>query len=497
MGDNFKPVVSVIVSFRNSEEYIGECLDSLLNQTFQNFEVIVVNDGSTDNSRAVVDSYVEKFNGRLTLTNTEDGVALNKGWFVSRGEYVQFLDADDMLTKTALEELHALAKEYDADVVSCENYYKVDADSANIQLNDDLEGISTSKPTLESEDLRERVQNVTAGKYLLMPWTKFIKRNLMTEILFHDLNISDDIWIYGLIFYGKKFLRVPNAVYIRRISETSELAKTPQQQINFELNPLLTGLKSLDKMMNRQEFFKENPACRFDALKYFFETRFKLSMKHAEKLEADVIYSTIKNKFGEKLGEYDVLIPALLTTLYDKKIFTSSSSTDDVDKIFVPLGSLYDNKKSRETDADILRKFSRYFTARVDLQLMTTTNKSDFQILSVSDKRAEINTPELLNRNGVGYSIQSYAGKLKIVFKAAVNGRILLSLKGLFDTDPDDKAKKISCRVDYTKLAVNNNVTLNKLTPAWYAKPYNHALNVKADEEIAVDVEWLPHRSDT
>lgn len=496
MGDIFKPTVSVIVPLRNAG-YIGECLDSLLNQTFQDFEVIAVSDGSTDTDRAVIENYAEKFNGRLTLTNAEDSVALKKGLSVSCGEYVQFLDAADMLTKNALEELHALAKKFDADVVSCENYYKVDADDTNIRFNDDLEGVSTSEPTLESEDLRERVQNITADKYLLMLWTKFIKRNLMTEILLRDWNISDDIWTYALIFHSEKFLRVPNAVYIRRISETSELAKTPQEQINFELNPVLMGLKSFDRLMSRQEFFKENPACRFDILKKFFETKFKLSMKHAEKLEANVIYSTIKNKFGEKLGEYDALIPALCAALYDKKIFAPSFSSDVNDNIFVPLDPLYDNKKSRESDADILRKFSRYFTAKLEIQLMTTTNKSDFQILSVSDKRAEINTPELLNRNGVGYSIQSYAGKLTVVFKAAVNGRVLLSFKGLFDTDPDDKAKKISCRVDYTKLVVNEKIIFDKLTTAWHGNPYNHVMNIKADEEITLEVEWLPHRSDT
>ena len=62
------PAISVIIPMYNVEKYVGACLDSLLAQTFQDFEVIVVNDCSTDNSAAVVESYIPKFNGRLTLS---------------------------------------------------------------------------------------------------------------------------------------------------------------------------------------------------------------------------------------------------------------------------------------------------------------------------------------------------------------------------------------------------------------------------------------------
>jgi len=65
------PAVSVVIPMYNAEEYVGECLNSLLAQTFQNFEVIVVDDCSTDSSPAIVESYTEKFGGRLKLTKTK------------------------------------------------------------------------------------------------------------------------------------------------------------------------------------------------------------------------------------------------------------------------------------------------------------------------------------------------------------------------------------------------------------------------------------------
>lgn len=85
--------VSVIIPLYNAEKYVGECLDSLLEQTFQDFEVIVVDDCSTDNSAKIVESYAPKFNGRFMFTilekNSGSGaLPRNKGLLLSRGEYI-------------------------------------------------------------------------------------------------------------------------------------------------------------------------------------------------------------------------------------------------------------------------------------------------------------------------------------------------------------------------------------------------------------------------
>ena len=490
MSDIF---VSVIIPLHNAEKFIGECLDSLLNQTFQDFEVIVADDCSADNSVAIVESYIPKFNGRLILAKTEkdsgsEALPRNKGLSISRGEYIFNMNAADKLTNTAFEELHTLAKNYDADVVYCEKFYKANPDGTTVSADITQEETLTDKPTFETEDLKERVQNIINDKYRTASWNKLVRRNLITvnEIFFPAQENDDEgIWTYGLIFCAKKFLRVPNAVYIRRLpaDSTPTTEMTPQEIINSRLTPALLGLKTLDKLMSKREFFKTNPDCRFTLLKKFINERLNLSLESARKLSDDDIYSTIKNNFGEKFGEYDVLIPALCAAIYNKK--TSA-----------PLTPKYDEKNPRESDADILDKFGKYFTARVDVQLITA-NKEDFQTLSVSDDKAEIWKPEWINRNGVGYAIQSYAGKLDIVFKVNKSGFILLTLRGLFCTAPDNKSKRIPYWVDYTKLTVNKKVIFNNLTPAWHDKPYTHKVETKADEEITVSVEWLPHRSNT
>ncbi len=127
------PAVSVIIPMYNAERYVAECLDSLLAQTFTDFEVIVVDDCSTDSSVAVVESYLERFGGRLklmrTIKNTGSGTEpRNFGLAYSRGEYVYFMDNDDAVTPSALEELYTHAKNFDADVVQCEKYYEIPDD---------------------------------------------------------------------------------------------------------------------------------------------------------------------------------------------------------------------------------------------------------------------------------------------------------------------------------------------------------------------------------
>lgn len=154
--------------------------------------------------------------------------------------------------------------------------------------------------------------------------------------------------------------------------------------------------------------------------------------------------------------------------------------------------------RAYESDAaQIVKTFSPYFTARIQFQLWQKVALGTLNLISVSDDDAKVSSPEWFNKNGVGYVIQSYTGKLKIVARAFVSGQIRLSLLGLDIRNPEDKTERIPYWIDYTKLTVNGKTIFNKLTPAWHDQPYRHNFNVKVVEDIVIEVEWLPHRSDT
>ena len=147
--------------------------------------------------------------------------------------------------------------------------------------------------------------------------------------------------------------------------------------------------------------------------------------------------------------------------------------------------------------AQIINKFGRYFTARIQFQLWQKTESGAVKIISISDDAAKVSSPEWYTKNGIGYIIHSCAGKLKVVAKAFVPGQIRLNLLGLDVRNPDDNTERIPYWIDYTKLTVNGAVIFDELTPAWHDKSYRHRIDVAADEEFTIEVEWLPHRSDT
>ena len=105
--------ISVIVPVYNVQKYIDNCLKSLVTQTIKDIEIIIVNDGSKDNSEKIIEKYVEKENGGLSS-------ARNYGLEYATGEYIAFLDSDDYVDCKMYEEMYNLAKKENADMVECD-----------------------------------------------------------------------------------------------------------------------------------------------------------------------------------------------------------------------------------------------------------------------------------------------------------------------------------------------------------------------------------------
>ena len=165
------------------------------------------------------------------------------------------------------------------------------------------------------------------------------------------------------------------------------------------------------------------------------------------------------------MGDYDVLISALCAALYREK-------------------------KSHSDDVKELLEFKRKFTARIDVKLVPKDAGGDLKILSVSDK-AKVLKPEWLNKDGVAYLIRSYSGNVKLVAKTEADGQIRVELRGLNVQHPADKNKSIRYWIYYTSLKINGKAVFNEITPARYGKAYMHDMDVKAGEEITIEIEWL------
>ena len=116
------PKVSVIVPVYNVEKYIEKCLNSLVNQTLKDIEIIIVNDGSKDNSDKIIKIYQEKYDNIIYLTKKNGGLsdARNYGIPYAKGEYIAFLDSDDYVENDIYEKMYNKAKENNSDYVECD-----------------------------------------------------------------------------------------------------------------------------------------------------------------------------------------------------------------------------------------------------------------------------------------------------------------------------------------------------------------------------------------
>ena len=114
--------VSIIVPIYNVEKYLSKCLDSLVNQTLADIEIIIVNDGSPDNSYKIVKDYLKKYPDKIKYyekSNGGQGSARNLGLTKATGEYVGYVDSDDYVNLTMYEKMYQKAKKTDADIVMC------------------------------------------------------------------------------------------------------------------------------------------------------------------------------------------------------------------------------------------------------------------------------------------------------------------------------------------------------------------------------------------
>lgn len=188
------PKISVIVPVYNVEQYLRRCVDSILAQTFKDFELILVDDGSTDNSGNICDEYV-KYDKRITVvhqSNSGQAAARNNAISISRSEWICFVDADDLIHPQTLEIL------YNA-VINC---------NANISLCAECEGtcvpcdfcneVSAESVSYENFIVDEKyLENLymNGGRSYGVVWGKLIRKSIIQQIPFENGRIFEDIAI--------------------------------------------------------------------------------------------------------------------------------------------------------------------------------------------------------------------------------------------------------------------------------------------------------------
>ena len=254
------PKISVIIPIYNCEKYIKECLSSLIEQTFKNFEIICINDGSTDNTLKILKEF-KKLDNRIFIfnqNNTGPGIARNVGMNKSKGEYLIFLDSDDIFKKTMLEELYIKIKENDSDVVVCNSqnfeikkkrkkFYE-----KNYLTNDEI----IKQKTFSSLDIKKDFFNL----FIWWPWDKIFKKKYIKNlgIEYQNLKSSEDLFfVASTVIAAKKISYLDKILINHRIGIKNSVSNSRQKSWdNFYY--ALKGLKKFIKEKGLYKRFKQD-----------------------------------------------------------------------------------------------------------------------------------------------------------------------------------------------------------------------------------------------
>lgn len=209
--------ITVIVPVYNADVYLEECLDSIIGQSYTNLEIILVNDGSTDNSQKICERYTTQDNRVFLINQKNGGVsrARNTGITYASGDYIMFVDSDDFIDKTICEKL--IYK--DADLVFC-RYHRSDSNEKH-----EKEFFSLSKLKNVSDIDKNMFEFLYTNTLFNPPVCKLYKKELISEFFREDLDLGEDI-VFNLEYlkHCNSIAFLDEELYYYRVGNTSSLS---------------------------------------------------------------------------------------------------------------------------------------------------------------------------------------------------------------------------------------------------------------------------------
>jgi glycosyltransferase involved in cell wall biosynthesis/DNA-binding MarR family transcriptional regulator len=232
-----QPMVSIIVPIYNAEQYLRRCVDSILNQEYTDYELLLVNDGSTDASGDICEEYGDQDPRVIVIQKENTGVSDSRNRAIdrARGKYLQFLDSDDWITPDATRLFVRAAEEYGCDMV-ISDFYRVVGERLSPKGDIEEEGVLTR------EEFAAHMMENPADFYYGVLWNKLYRRDIVEE---HKLRMDTDIsWCEDFMFnleyirYAKVFyaLHAPIYYYVKRkgslASQGINISKTVKMKLN-------------------------------------------------------------------------------------------------------------------------------------------------------------------------------------------------------------------------------------------------------------------------
>ncbi len=240
--------VSIIVPVYNVEAYLDKCLNSLINQTLEDIEIIVVNDGATDRSQEIIEKYAKKSPKIQAYIKENGGLsdARNYGLQYCTGEYIGYVDSDDFVELNMYELLYEAARKNHSDVVECNLFHTYD-EGEDIEIG---------------EIIKDKKRMLMFGRSVV--WNKIYQREwlLQTKVTFHKGLIYEDIEFYlKLIPYIHQYTYIDEALihYVQRSTSINNYS-------TLKTLDILSVLQTVNKYYEEQGFYEEYK----EAIEFFY-----------------------------------------------------------------------------------------------------------------------------------------------------------------------------------------------------------------------------------
>lgn len=227
MNEN-QPLISVIVPVYNCEMYLNQCVESIINQTYSNLEIVLVDDGSTDDSGKICDEYSEKDHRVVVLHTVNGGAASarNKGLNVAKGEYITFVDSDDWIESDMYHSMLELLKNNSADVAKV-GFIKEYENNSSIVLGNEYDGIY-----LKDEAVKKFLYH--ENEFCGGVWDKLYKRKLFDNVRFPEKLITEDYYVNALIYANLNRIAVSSKAYYHYRMQENSVCHQPVNNHTFD-----------------------------------------------------------------------------------------------------------------------------------------------------------------------------------------------------------------------------------------------------------------------
>ena len=352
------PIVSVIIPSYNAADYIAQTLESVLAQTLTDIEVILVDDGSTDNTRNIVADFANK-DPRLMLVeqaNQFAGVARNNGMSKARGKYLYFLDADDYIESNALEELVNAIEQHGADVAIAKSEGFDNTTGDTWTIDGALNGVDFDRPIAHAEYCDRLFQS-----FIGWPWDKLFRKEFIdkTALTFQPLRTTNDaLFVFCALALADTIVCLDSVLFHHRTNNKNSLEGSRSKS----WNNAICAINVIEDQLTKSD---KGKAC----LNSYYRWTLNYSIWTIESLPDDeaeaylneiesVIHAIPKNP-GLRLDPYENMLSDLLNSNRAKAISCAVTMLKERDKAICERESLkHEFDVSQQRISDIERRLA-------------------------------------------------------------------------------------------------------------------------------------------